>query len=229
MEGLDVHIKELRWRLKHVFIVFAVFLAVSFYFSPEMLSWLQNDLGFNLNALIAYEVIYTRLMISVLASLVFSIPVMFYHFLKFVKPGLTEFEYRVLRNYLPLSVVLFIGGSVFAYEVIVKSSLRFFQASTAGSNVNALWGLSSTIGFALKLSAFTGVMFQLPIAALVLARAGFIDRELMLKYRTYFFLAILFVSAVVTPPDVVSQAFLTAPVMGLYQLSIFLVGRFDRD
>lgn len=224
---LETHIKELRSRLRHVLIVFTVFLAVSFYFSPEVLTWLQNDLGFNLNALIAYEVIYTRLMLSVLAALIFSTPVVFYHFLKFVKPGLTDFEYRVIRNYMPLSVVLFIVGSVFAYEVIVKSSLRFFQASTAGSGVNALWGLSSTIGFALKLSAFTGVMFQLPIAALVLARAGLIDREAMLRHRTYFFLAILFVSAVVTPPDIVSQVFLTAPVMGLYQLSIFLVGRFE--
>ncbi|MFB6158866.1 MAG: twin-arginine translocase subunit TatC [Candidatus Nanohalobium sp.] len=228
-QQLEHHVAELRWRLKHSFIVLVVLTAVAFYFSPQMLTWLQHDLTMELNALVAYEVLYTRLMMSVLAGVLMSLPVLMYHGIKFAQPGLKPEEYRVLRNYLPMSVILFVAGAVFAYQVIVKSSLDFFQSVTTGSGVEAVWGLQNTLGFALKLSAFTGIMFQLPIAALVLAKAGLIDRESMIQYRSYFMVAVLLLAAVATPPDIVTQVMLTVPVMGLYQLSIFLVDRTEKN
>ena len=223
METLDDHIQALGNRLKIVGVFFLVSLAIVFYFSSDILTWIQSDLGFKLFALTSYETLYTQLMIAFLGGFLLSLPVTFYELILFMKPGLKESEYRVLRNYLPFSILLFSVGSIFSYQFVVKTSLAFFQSVTDASTVGAVWGLQNTIGFALRLSAFMGIIFQLPIVAVILAKAGLIDKELMVKYRSYFIVAILLVSALATPPDMISQALVTLPVIGLYQLSIYLV------
>lgn len=224
-ESFESHLGELRDRLKHSLVVLIILTAFGFYFSTDILSWFQGDLMVSLHALAAYEVLYTRLLIAFLFGFFLSLPILLFHCLKFAQPGLREDEYRLIRNYLPFSLLLFSAGPLFAYEYIVKTSLQFFISTTGGADVEAVWGLQNTIGFALKLSAFTGVFFQLPIVSLVLSKAGVIDSEIMRSYRPHFFVMVLLCSAVATPPDIVSQLLLTAPVILLYQLSIFLVGR----
>lgn len=221
------HVRELRQRLVAALIVFAGFSAISFYFSPGVLSWLQADLALSLHALKAYEVIYTQIMISLILGFFLSLPFTLYQFLAFARPGLRPGEYRLLRDFLPFSFLLFLMGAVFAYQFVVKTALEFFQGVTRSSGVEAVWGLKNTVGFALKISALTGVVFQLPVVAVVLAKAGLADAEMMRGYRSHFFVAVLFVAAVATPPDVVTQLLITGPVLGLYQLSIFLVSRIE--
>lgn len=226
METFEDHLEELRSRLVRVVFVLVIGTAATFYFSEPILVWLQNDLAVELNALYAYEAFYTQLMISLLGGFLITLPYTCYEFLQFMKPGLTDFEYHVIRNYLPFSVILFLGGAAFAYNYVVKMSLDFFQGATAGAQVNSVWGLQNTIGFALKLSAFTGIMFQLPIVALILGKAGIIDSEMMKNYRNYFFVGVLLMAAMATPPDIITQIIVTSPVIILYQLSIWLVERY---
>jgi sec-independent protein translocase protein TatC len=226
-QSLQYHIQELRKRVIHSGIVFIVLSAIGIYFSGDILSIIQNDLGYSLNALSAYEAFYTQIMIGVLFGFFFSLPTTLYHMIKFAEPGLKPGEYRILRNYLPFSVILFVVGAVFAYTVIVKTSLEFFRASTLAADVGAVWSLQNTVGFSLKLSALTGIMFQLPIAALVLAKAGLINADVMRRYRAYFVVAVLLLAAIATPPDLVTQLLVTGPVIGLYQISIYLVKHVD--
>ena len=72
-----------------------------------------------------------------------------------------------------------------------------------------------------------GIIFQLPIAAVILAKAGIIKASQMIQYRSYFIVAILIISALATPPDMISQALVTGPVILLYQASIYLVKRVE--
>jgi sec-independent protein translocase protein TatC len=219
------HVNELRNRLKHSIIVLVVLTCLSFYFASDVVSWIQKDLNVSLHALTAYEALYTQILIALIFGFFFALPAILYQLLKFVKPGLEHKEYVLLRNYLPFAIMLFLVGAVFSYNFIVKASLAFFSSTTSGAGVEAVWGLQNTIGFALKLSAFSGVMFQLPIASLVLSKAGVINPKLMREKRGYFFILVLLASAVATPPDIVSQIILTAPVILLYQFSIYLVDR----
>ena len=223
MQTYDAHVEELRKRLVYTvgFLLLGTF--VMFYFSQDILGFLQADLDVSLHALTAYETFYTQLMIAVLLGFLFTLPFTLYQALKFMEPGLKEEEYNMLRNYLPLSIILFGIGSIFSYEFIVKYSLSFFQTTASAADVTSVWGLKNTLGFAMKISAFTGVLFQLPIASVILARAGLIDREVMIKYRVYFLVGVLLLAAMATPPDIITQAIVTLPVIGLYQLSIFLV------
>lgn len=223
--ALKPHLKELRQRLKHYGIVFAIITAVCLYFSAEFLGWMQQDLGFSLHALSAYETFSTRISLGIMGGFFLSLPVLLYQLVKFAQPGLKAREYRAVRNFLPLSVVLFAVGSVFAYEIVVKSALRFFMNSTMSAGVESVWGLQNTVHFAVKLSALTGVMFQLPVVCTVLGRVGMVDAEYLRANRPYFIVGLLLASALATPPDIVSQLLVTGPMIGLYQLSIFLVAR----
>jgi sec-independent protein translocase protein TatC len=217
------HLEELQWRLKHSAIVFIVLSGVSFYYSDRIINFLQSDLSVSLNALKAYEVLYTEFSIALLLGLLLSLPVLIYQALKFAEPGLKKGEYRMLRNYIPFSIILFVGGALFAYQFVIKYSLNFFSEVTSSAEIAALWGLQSTVSFALRLSAFTGIIFQLPIVALILSKAGIINVEMMREYRAHFMIAVLFTAALSTPPDIITQVLVTAPVLGLYQLSIWLV------
>ncbi|WP_414837455.1 twin-arginine translocase subunit TatC [Candidatus Nanosalina sp. VS9-1] len=228
MNSFEHHLRELRRRLifTSIFIVLAT--AGVFYKSGMILSFFQTDLGFSLNAFTPFEVFYTQLMISIIIGIVLTLPVIVYQALKFAEPGLTRREYTSLRNFLPFSIILFIGGATFAYQFIVKTSLAFFQAFSSASTVNSVWGLQSTIGFALKLSTFTGIFFQLPIISALLARLGLINSGMMKQYRRYFIIAVLVLAAFATPPDIISQALITLPMLGLYEASIHIVKRINK-
>ncbi len=227
MKAVEPHVQEMRQRLLRVLSVFFVAAAGTFYYSSEILTWMQQDLELGLNALAAYEVIYTQLFLAALLGMILTLPYSIYHALRFLKPGLKPKEYRVLRNYLPLFVILFFGGALFSYNFVVKASLQFFHDMTLSSGVDAVWGLQNTILFVVKISALTGILFQLPIIAAVLSKAGFITAGQMKENRAYFAVAILIVAAVATPPDLITQILIAVPVLGLYQLSIFLVARME--
>ncbi len=227
MTGLQTHVQELRRRLAIVAVFLTLATITVFYYSGDILAFVQSDLGFTLHALKAYEVFYTQIMLSVLIGFIATLPIAIYQALKFAEPGLTRREYTTLRNYMPFAIILFVGGAVFAYEFVVKASLNFFFAFSTESTVDAVWGLQNTVGFALKLSAFTGIFFQLPIVASIMAKIGLLNSEKMIRYRKHFFISVLIIAALTTPPDIISQVLITVPVLVLYQLSIYLVKRIN--
>jgi len=226
-KDIQYHVQELRHRLLHSLTVLVVLSSIGLYFSGDILTWLQLDLEVGLNALSPYETIYTQIMIGIMFGFFAGLPAILYQMLKFAEPGLKRKEYRIMRNYLPMSFFLFILGGVFSYEFIVKTSFAFFEQSTQAADVNAVWGLQNTIGFALKLSAMAGVLFQLPIISVILGKAGIINANMMKKYRGYFIVGILIAAAMATPPDIITQIMITMPIIGLYELSIYLVSRIE--
>lgn len=227
-QPLEQHLLELKSRLVKSVGVLALAGIAGYLYSSRILAWLQNDLSLSLHALTAYEVFYTRVTIALLFGFVLALPFIAFQMLKFAQPGLKNREYRVISNYLPFSLVLFVVGSVFSYQYVIKSALQFFTSMTKGSEVTAVWGLQNTIGFVVKLSAFSGLMFQLPVISVVLASAGVLTKEMMLEYRPYAIVGVLLLSALSTPPDIVTQVLVTLPVLGLYQLSIWLVGKYEK-
>jgi sec-independent protein translocase protein TatC len=226
-QPIEEHLLDLRLRVRNSVLVLALAGIAGFLYSSNILNWIQTDLSLSLHALTAYEVFYTRITIAVLFGFFLAFPFIAFQLLKFARPGLKDREYRVIRNYLPFSLILFVTGAVFSYQYVVKSALRFFTAMTRASEVTAVWGLQNTIGFAVKLSAFSGLMFQLPVVSVVLASAGVLTRDMMVEYRPHATVTVLLLAAISTPPDVVTQVLVTVPVMGLYQVSIWLVGKYE--
>ena len=98
MQTIDDHVAALSKRLKIVAIFFLASTAGTFYFSSNILSWIQTDLGFKLFALTSYETLYTQLMIAFLGGFLISLPITLHQIILFMKPGLKPNEYKVMRN-----------------------------------------------------------------------------------------------------------------------------------
>jgi len=104
---------------------------------------------------------------------------------------------------------------------------HIIQSFTASADVTSVSGLQATSSFVLRISALTGALFQLPVIADVLALVGLLTSGQMRRYRPHFIVALLMVAAIATPPDVLTQVLIVGPVIGFYQVSIWLVGRIE--
>jgi sec-independent protein translocase protein TatC len=89
--------------------------------------------------------------------------------------------------------------------------------------------LESYISFVSTLTFATGLVFEMPILVYFLAKIGILSSSWMKKYRRYAIVVILILAAIVTPPDVASQILLTIPLMGLYELSIFVAKQVENN
>jgi sec-independent protein translocase protein TatC len=220
------HLDELKVSLKHSFYVFAVLLVFFFVASESILRWMQADINIGLHGLTPFEVLNVRIGIAAILGLIFALPAIFNSFLSFAKPGLKHGEYRILRNYLPVAYILFIVGSFFSYEVIFKNAVNFFVKFTESAGVDIVWGLSNTLMLGLRISVLTGLMFQMPLVILISVKAGLVSTKDLKKYRPHVVVGILSVSALATPPDILTQIMITIPVFLLYEASIMLSRRF---
>lgn len=136
----ETHFRELTSRLKHTAIVLLVFSTLGWFASEQILQYIQSSLEVELHAVQVYEVIYARLNIAVIFGLAMTLPVLFYQLLQFAKPGLTKHEYTTLRDFLPLSFLLFILGSIFAYVFVISTALNFFHTRTVIAGITPIWG-----------------------------------------------------------------------------------------
>ena len=219
------HLDELKVSLKHSFYVFALLVIFFFIASENILRFMQADINVGLHGLTPFEVLNVRIGIAAILGLVFSLPVIFNSFISFAKPGLKEGEYKILRNYLPVSYLLFLAGSFFSYKVIFKNAVNFFVTFTESSGVDIVWGLSNTLMLGLRISVLTGLMFQMPLVILISVKSGLITPKDLKRYRPHVVVGILSVSALATPPDVLTQVMITIPVFVLYEASIILARR----
>lgn len=204
-------------------LVFLVLSAVFFLASDHILAWMQSDVDVGLHGLTPFEVLNVRLGIAALFGFVATLPVLIYQFIDFARPGLTESEYRILKYSLPVSYLLFVIGSIFSYAVVFRNALEWFIGFTKGSEVEVVWGLSNTLMLGLRISLVTGFLFQLPLLIIVLNKSGLVSAEDLIRYRPYVIVVVLSVAAFATPPDLLTQVFITFPVVMLYELSIRFV------
>lgn len=145
----------------------------------------------------------------------------------FVADGLYSHEKKFVHVVAPISGALFITGSLFFISVVAPMAMTFFIQFNRTMGVESNWTLQSYMSFVLMLTLVFGAAFQMPIAIVFAEMMGLVTIPMLTTNRKYVILALLFISAVVTPPDVISQILLAAPLYVLYESSI-LVCRFLR-
>ena len=165
--------------------------------------------------------------ISLICGLILSAPWVFYQLWMFIAAGLYEHERRSIQTTIPFSAGLFIVGALFFLFVVAPISLKFFLGFGDLIGVRCHWTFQKYISFVTVLMLVFGLAFQTPIVIFILNRTGLIAIEILTSYRRFVILGIVFLAAVVTPPDVVSQITLAIPLYLLYELGILLSVKFN--
>lgn len=162
---------------------------------------------------------------SLIIGLALGFPYIFWEIWHFVKPGLHPTERNASRGIVFVVSLLFITGVLFGYFVITPLSINFLSNYSLAESINNQIMITSIVSLVATLALSCGFMFQLPIATYILAKAGIITPQLMKTYRKHAAVVILVISAIITPPDVISQVLIALPLMLLYEVSIIVCKR----
>ncbi|MBP6699469.1 MAG: twin-arginine translocase subunit TatC [Flavobacteriales bacterium] len=252
------HLEELRWVLVRSAAAVLVAMIAAFYWkevvfdtvvlAPQQptfityraLCWISaqlgmgdslciRDLGFTLQNISMSGQFMTHLTVSFMAGLVVASPFVLWQFWRFIAPGLSAKERGTSRYAALFASGLFLLGNLFGYFVIAPMSIQFlggYRVSAAVSNTIALDSYVSTMT---SIPLWTGVMFQLPLVMLVLARLGLVGAKVLRTFRRHAFVGILVLAAIITPPDVTSQILVSLPLLLLYEVSILLAAGVERQ
>ncbi len=222
---ISSHLEELR---KRVFLSFGAFLIAavfSFNYSSFFFGILKRPIAGIVDKLVFFsptEALGVYLNISFAAGFIISMPFLLYQGWKFVEPAVSGKLKKGPFIFLGFVTVSFITGVLFSYFLLIPPALKFLL-SFAGPDFQPMLSAQSYISFLIWTVLGTGLVFEMPVLSYVLARMGILKaRFLREKYR-YAIVAILVAAAVITPtPDVFNMLLLAAPMLFLYELSIWI-------
>lgn len=163
--------------------------------------------------------------ISFVAGLVVAAPYILWEFWRFVKPALHSKEKKYSRGAVLASSGLFMTGVLFSYFIIVPLTINFFGTYQISESVVNQINLTSYISTIVSVTLATGLVFELPILVYFLTKIGILTPMFMKKTRKYMLVIVLTIAAVITPPDVFSQILVSFPLLGLYEISIWISAR----
>ena len=168
------------------------------------------------------EGFFTYLKVSVITGIVLSSPWIFYQAWSFVAAGLYPHERKYVYKFGPLSFGLFAAGAAFAWFAVIPFALNFFIGFSINLGFEPNIQIGPWIGFAVKLPLIFGVAFQMPLLMLLLERIGIFEVADFREKRRIAILAIVVVSALLTPSDPITLFLMAIPLALLYELGIFL-------
>lgn len=169
------------------------------------------------------EAFMTYLKVSFIAGLIFSSPWVLYQLWLFVAAGLYPHERKYVYTYLPMSVVLFLGGAVFCFYGVFPTVLDFLLGFNERMHITAQIRISEWINFAVMMPLMFGISFQLPLVMLFLQKISIFEVNDYREKRRMAILVIAFVSMMLTPtPDPLSMMMMMFPLLALYELGILM-------
>ena len=171
----------------------------------------------------------THVLISVVAGIILAIPYLIWEIWRFIKPGLTAKELAASRGAVIVISGLFLSGVLFAYFFIVPLSINFLGGYQVSAMVENHIALHSYISLVATLTLATGLVFELPVFVYFLTRAGILTPATLRKNRKIAIIILVTISAIITPPDVISQILVSIPLYILYEISIKVALRVEKN
>ncbi|MDE0151793.1 MAG: twin-arginine translocase subunit TatC [Bdellovibrionales bacterium] len=226
--SLTHHLSELRSRLISFTIFFTLFFIVCWFFSENILNWIAQPISPYLKQSEGH-LIFTAPMDEFLAhirvaffgALVLSFPIFIFHLWKFLSPGLYKKEKIFFISLHIASTVLFFSGILFIYFIVYPLSFNFLM--NVGSSM-ALISVKEYLSFFILTTLIFGLLFETPLIILGLVWVGVLSIQQLKHSRRYAIVILAVISAVVTPPDIISMIFLLLPLYLLYEMAIFTAG-----
>ncbi|MDX1649407.1 MAG: twin-arginine translocase subunit TatC [Myxococcota bacterium] len=232
---LTAHLAELRSRLVRILLAWAAGFAVSWSFAEPLFAKLLEPAtaalgpdGGRLQAIAPTEIFFTYLKCALLAGFVLATPVVFWQIWAFVAPGLYPAEKKATVPFVLVSTLLFAGGALFGYVIVFPLIFEFF-AGFSSAFVESAWTMREVFALTTRLILAFGIGFELPVVVFFLSVAGLVTPGQLLRSARYAVLGAFVLGAVLTPPDVVSQALLAGPLLLLYLLGVLVAWIFTPD
>ncbi len=170
------------------------------------------------------EQFMTHMKVALYSGLLLASPYILYEVFRFVAPGLYAGERKVAIRIVVSAYCMFIVGTLTDYFLIFPLTLRFLGTYQVSSDVANMLTLQSYIDTLIGMSFVMGVVFELPVVCAILGKMGLINKTMMSQYRRHAIIAILIVSAIITPTTDAFTLFVVAlPIWLLYEISILLV------
>jgi sec-independent protein translocase protein TatC len=227
------HLQELRRRLIVCAITIVVAFCGSMFFTKRFLEWItapaknsRGDVSIVFTDVMGYWGAYFR--VAILAAIAVSMPVLVYEALAFVGPALTKREKRWVFPIAIGATVLFVAGVLFAYYFELPPALGFLLH--ASNNIKPMINVSGYVDFVTRLMLVTGLVFELPLVVMGLAKLGVVSSRKLLGWWRYAIVLAFIVSAIVTPTiDPVTQTVVAMPMIVLYFAGIILAKLVERS
>jgi sec-independent protein translocase protein TatC len=256
MSFLD-HLEALRWHLLRsvsAVLIFSVaaFIAKDFVFGvlilgPSKVDFLTYrvlcDLGnyFGIPALCINDLPFTiqsrqmtgqfsmHMTSSMVVGLIAAFPYLFYEVWRFISPGLYAKERNAARGAVFFVSFLFLSGALFGYYVLTPMSINFLANYQLDPSIANEFDITSYVSTLSMLVLASAIMFQLPVVVYFLSMSGLVTSKMLKSYRRHSIVVILIVSAVITPPDVISQLLIAMPILVLYEVGILIAKRLEKQ
>jgi len=171
----------------------------------------------------------TDLTVAIVVGLVVAFPFILWELWRFIKPALYEKELKHASGLIFWGSFLFFTGISFGYFVITPLSVFFFGNYKVSEVVNNQINLSSFISTVVSTTLGAGIVFELPIVIYFLSKIGVVDPAFLRKTRKVSYVVILVLAAIITPPDVTSQIIVSIPLFLLYEVSIWISARVEKN
>lgn len=246
------HLAELRTRILYALAAYVVAVVLCYIVWHPVFTFLTHPIcdalasrgqACQLSLIKLQEGFFVAINIAMLGGFALAFPMIGFQLWRFVAPGLYRNEKRAFLPFLVASPLMFFAGAAFCYYIILPMAFSFFLGFQMGdvvagadaadpANQMAVIGFAGSMEEYLKLTtkfvmAF-GICFQMPVALTLMGKAGLVSAEALASVRKYAVVAMLAVSAFVTPPDVMSQVIMFVVIYPLYEGSIFLVRRIEK-
>jgi len=228
---ISEHLEELRSRIiKSILIVIGLFF-INWFFKAKILdivkkphSITMKNLGLSqsLQVLSYQEGFYAYIKLCLITSVFMAYPLILYQIWKFVEAGLFKKERRYVKTFAPISYVAFITGVLFGYYFLIPYGLQFL-IKILGGGIQPMITMSQYISLVTLLTLALGIVFQLPLVMLFIAKIGMLKADDFIKWRLYAILIIFILAAVITPPDPFTQIMTALPMIILYEVGILTI------
>jgi sec-independent protein translocase protein TatC len=256
MSFLD-HLEELRWHVIRSLASIVVFTIVAFVYvkwifsnillapaKADFLTWRALcKLGHAINnpdlcisdipLLLQSRNMTGQFTITIVAAFIIGVIVAFpyiaWELWRFIKPGLKTTERKGSRGVVSAISFLFFSGISFGYYVIAPLMVYVMVNYQLSDMIVNEFDITSYVSTVVTLVFGSGLLFQLPVVIYFLSKIGLITPAFLRKYRKHAVVAILVVAAIITPPDPLSQTIISIPLYMLFEISILISARVERQ
>ncbi|HVN75444.1 MAG TPA: twin-arginine translocase subunit TatC [Thermoanaerobaculaceae bacterium] len=229
LEHLDELRKRLLWSIVAIFVGFLL----CWYWAQPIFKWMSVPITQFLPAgeklaftgLVDPFMLYMK--VALLAGIFLASPVVLWQFWLFVSPALYRNERRIVIPFIFFTTLFFLAGGYFGYKIAFPMVVRFLL--TVGQDFRQVVTINEYFSMASKVILGLGLVFEMPVLIMLLARFGIVTAKFLLKYFRFAVLIIFIIAAVITPtPDIPTQCVFALPMVALYLLGILVAWIFGK-